>query len=98
MEKTVFISLPLEDLQTIIIDCVNSCLKHQLQSIPQQPDIEYITRKQTAKLLGISLPTLGLWSKNGMIPSYRIASRVRYKKDEVLNSLFKVKTEKYGRM
>ena len=31
MDKTVFISLPIEDLQTVIIDCVNSCLKNNTQ-------------------------------------------------------------------
>ena len=31
MHKTVFISLPIEDLQTVIIDCVNSCLKNNTQ-------------------------------------------------------------------
>ena len=31
MDKTVFISLPIDDLQTVIIDCVNSCLKNNTQ-------------------------------------------------------------------
>lgn len=33
MEKTVLISLPLADLQTLIIDCVNSCLKHNSETV-----------------------------------------------------------------
>ncbi|MCK9410928.1 MAG: hypothetical protein M0Q53_01420 [Prolixibacteraceae bacterium] len=37
MEKTVFISLPIEDLQTVIIDCVNSCLKNSKQVHSEQP-------------------------------------------------------------
>jgi hypothetical protein len=28
MEKTILLSLPVEDLQTLIIDCVNTCLKY----------------------------------------------------------------------
>ena len=56
---------------------------------------ELITRKQTAKIIGISLPTLNEWSKRGVIPSYRIGTRVRYKKDEVMSCLTKVKTIKY---
>jgi hypothetical protein len=37
MKKTVFISLPIEDLQTVIIDCVNSCLKNSKQVHSEQP-------------------------------------------------------------
>lgn len=65
-------------------------------SKPETPT-EYITRKDTAGILGISLPTLNDWSKRGVIPSYRIASRVRYKRAEVMNSLTKVHSLKYGR-
>ena len=36
MQKTVFISLPIEDLQTVIIDCVNSCLKNNKQVHSEQ--------------------------------------------------------------
>ena len=35
--------------------------------------------------------------KKGIIPSYRIASRVRYKREEVLNSVTKVHSLKYRR-
>ena len=31
MNKTILISLPIEDLQTVIIECVNSCLRHNKQ-------------------------------------------------------------------
>ena len=62
-----------------------------------EPLTEYITRKDTAGILGISLPTLNDWSKRGVIPSYRIASRVRYNREEVLNSVKKVHSLKYGR-
>ena len=62
-----------------------------------EPQTEYITRKETARILGVSLPTLNDWSKRGIIPSYRISSRVRYKKEDVLNSLDLVKTIKHRR-
>jgi predicted DNA-binding transcriptional regulator AlpA len=31
MEKTIFISLPIEDFQNVIIDCVNTCLRTNQQ-------------------------------------------------------------------
>ncbi len=86
-----------EELRSLI----SECLKQERQNISHAPepklDTEYITRKQTAEILGISLPTLGLWSKTGVIPAYRIASRVRYKREEVMNSVSKVQITKYGR-
>lgn len=55
-----------------------------------EPD-EYITRKEAAKLLKISLPTLSEWSKSGIVKSYRIATRVRYKRKDVELALKAVK-------
>ena len=56
---------------------------------------ELITRKETAVILGISLPTLNEWTKNGTIPAQRIGTRIRYKRTDVYNSLKDVETLKY---
>ena len=61
---------------------------------PEEP--EYITRKETGQILGVSLVTLNEWSKTGIVQGYRIGSRVRYKKTEVLNSLTKMRTGRAG--
>ncbi len=58
---------------------------------------EFITRKETAKILGVSLPTLHEWTKNGTIPAQRIGSRVRYKRSDVYASLKSIDTIKYKR-
>ena len=50
-----------------------------------------LTRKDTAKLLGISLPTLNEWTKAGELTSYRIGSSIRYKHHEVIQALSKIK-------
>jgi len=44
---------------------------------------DYITRKEVAKLLRISLPTLHDWTKTSVLPSYKMQSRVLYKRSEV---------------
>jgi excisionase family DNA binding protein len=46
-----------------------------------------MTREATAELLSISLVTLWKYSRDGLFPAYRIGSRVRYKKSEVLLAL-----------
>ena len=89
-----FIVVTKEDLTNTIA----SVLKEQLEAlsvVDQNNQTEYLTRKEVAKLLGISLPTLSDWSKRGVVPSYRIQSRVRYVKAEVLECLEKVNTIKY---
>ncbi|MEN9919808.1 MAG: hypothetical protein RL662_2244 [Bacteroidota bacterium] len=63
----------------------------------QLPDIEYLTRKETAALLKISLVTLHNWTTQGRLTAYRIGTRVRYKADEVNNALIEIKTTKYKR-
>jgi len=54
---------------------------------PSKENQEYITRQETAKFLRISLPTLRAWTISGRLKSYRIGSRVRYRKSEVIASL-----------
>lgn len=89
MENVTFEKLPsavaglyekLERLERIILDLVKKDDNAKVQ--PEQQD-EYISRKQAAKMLKISLPTLCEWSKTGIIKGYRIATRVRYKRREL---------------
>lgn len=44
---------------------------------------EYITSKEAAKRLNISLPTLHSYSKAGIIPKYYLGNRVLYKASEI---------------
>ncbi len=64
----------------------------------QEPTPELITRKETAHILGISLPTLNEWTKNGTLPAQRIGTRVRYNRASVYNSLKDIETLKYRRV
>lgn len=66
-----------------------------LQKISPTPEL--ITRKETAHLLGISLPTLNEWTKNGVLPAQRIGTRIRYNRADVYSSLKDVETLKYRR-
>lgn len=60
----------------------------QLQdTVNPDPDTQLMSRKEVARFLDISLPTLHAWSKNGILTSYRIGNKIRYKKHEVLEAL-----------
>ncbi len=95
MENLLLSSISIESLKAELTDTIrkeiNSCLA-DLQ--PKQPDTDFITRKEAAVILGVSLPTLAKWTLNGIIPAYRISSRIRYKKSEVEESLLKIRSLK----
>ncbi len=89
MTNLLMSSYSLQELTTVISETVKIEFERQNSLSTPQPDNAYLTRKETARILGVSLPTLNDWSKKGLLPSYRISSRIRYKKEEVLNSLNK---------
>lgn len=88
MTKLILFSIPIDEFKTVISETVKIEFEKQTHQIPV-PETEFLSRKETIALLGISLPTLNDWSKRGIIPSYRIASRIRYKRAEVVASMSK---------
>lgn len=95
MSEQLFSSLSLELLKTEISEDVFKRVAPLIQSAnTTKPETELLTRKQAAKLLCVSLPTILDWTKTGKITGYRISSRIRYKRDELENSLSKIKTRK----
>jgi excisionase family DNA binding protein len=73
-------------------------IKTELANLkPTEPinENQLITRLEASKILGISLPTLYKYTLEGKIQSYRIGSQIRYKKEEILNSLSKIQSFKY---
>lgn len=57
----------------------------------QLSDKSLLSRKETAALLRISLPTLSDWTKKGLIKSYCIGRKVFYKDNEVNSALAEIK-------
>jgi hypothetical protein len=60
------------------------------QKATAQP--EFLTRTETAQMLKISLPTLHLYTRTGVLQGYRISGRVLYKSNEVYSSLQAMQT------
>jgi excisionase family DNA binding protein len=90
--QTYFTSLPLEQLKIEISQEILDRITPILQSVNNStPTTELLTRKEASKLLGVSLPTLLDWTNSGKIIGYRIASRVRYKRSELENSLAQIR-------
>ena len=72
-----------------LITQIENVVKKLLPNSEPQPEEknDLMTRTEVAKYLDISLVTLHTWTKKGILTSYRIGNKVRYKKSEVLNSL-----------
>ena len=95
MENLILKQISVSDFKEIISDTLRDEIRNTISAKPSQE--QYLTRKETAKLLQISLVTLWSWSKEGIIQSYTIGSRVRYKKSDIDNALKAKKNLKYRR-
>lgn len=82
-------------IQTIVSNEVQKAV--DLLTPPKNDSPQLLTRKQTAEILGVSLPTLHEWTKSGVLPAKRIGGSVRYEKHVVEESLKDIKTIKYRR-
>tara|TARA_B100000378_G_C17899332_1_gene362090 strand:+ start:32 stop:322 length:291 start_codon:yes stop_codon:yes gene_type:complete len=90
MTPVVLNSFELSDIQKIVEDVFEK--KIQDFKPKEKKALTLLTRKETAKLLCISLPTLHDWTKTGIIKAHRIGNRVLYKLEEVNDSLSEIKT------
>ncbi|MBK9109980.1 MAG: helix-turn-helix domain-containing protein [Saprospiraceae bacterium] len=57
---------------------------------------EWLTAREVSELLKISHTTIHDWSKKGILKKHRIGDRIRFRHDEVLDSLLKIES-KHGR-
>ncbi|MFG6685112.1 helix-turn-helix domain-containing protein [Mariniflexile sp. HNIBRBA6329] len=57
------------------------------QNNTSKDDEVLLTREDVAEMLSISLVTLWKYTKDDIIPAYRIGTKVRYKKSEILLAL-----------
>ncbi len=87
MLQTAYI-IQASDLELLISNVVDKKLL-SFQPVIQDPD-ELITRKQAAKILGVSLPTLSYFVKTGKLVAYRVGANVRFKRSEIETSLKKI--------
>ena len=93
MQEFQIIGLTVTDLKQIISEIIREELK---QICPTQiSPVEFLTRAETALLLKISLTTLDVWSRKGVIPAHKISNNVRFKRSEIESVLKKMETLKY---
>ncbi|MCB0401147.1 MAG: helix-turn-helix domain-containing protein [Flavobacteriales bacterium] len=90
--KTIVISV--EEFQQILDQRLDLALS-KLGKEEEHGEETLVTRKDIARLFGVSLVTVNAWMKKGLLPFHRINRRIYFKKSEVLATLENVK--KYRR-
>jgi hypothetical protein len=83
MDKLVIISR--DELKELIIEAVSKAFDEVNKDTFTDRDL--MTRKQTAEFLNVSLVSLNIWSKKGIIQPYAIEGRVFFKKSEIESAL-----------
>ena len=96
MEPILLNGINLSDIKKVLREVLEEKSNDFTKPVKSE-DQEYLTRKEVAKLLKISLTTLNDWSKQGIVQAYRIGNRVLYKKKEIEDSVSKVQSFKYKR-
>lgn len=93
MNDILLSSIPYSQLQTLISSTVQQAVQQATAHLQPTTNEEFLTRKQTSNIIGVSLVTLAEWTKEGKIKGYRIGSRIRYKRSEIEKSLLSIKTK-----
>jgi len=88
-----YFAIFLKEVEKKTFEAIESGIKMGLEKYSSQMQKnsmnELLSRKEIAKLLSLSLPSIDKYTKEGVIPSHRIGSSIRYYKSEVENSLLK---------
>ena len=79
-----------QELADAILDGMAQQIEDLKRDFQPKDPTEWLTRKEVAEMLKISLVTLNEWTKKGVLTSYRIGNRVRYKSHEVEESLKRI--------
>ncbi|KAA6306428.1 hypothetical protein EZS27_041915 [termite gut metagenome] len=79
---------------------IGDVVEEKLKNLNSQQSVQepiLLTRQETAKLLGVTLPTLHEWTKNGTIQGVCIGTRVRYRMPDIESALKNINNAKVKR-
>lgn len=91
--QSIIVTTP-SDLKRFIFEAMEEHSKELFKSIhtgnkPPSDGIKYYTRKETAREMNITLPTLSKYVKKGLIECRKIGNRVLFSKQDIENALQK---------
>lgn len=87
-----------ETIKCIVAEEVKNALTAISETMPKDTTPEYLSRKETAEMLGVSLPTLHSYVNKGYLTAHRVGEKtIRFRKEDVENALNAVEPIKYRR-
>lgn len=89
-------SFPVDELASALMQKLIPYLPKEAPAQTTPTTIKYLTRKETAVELKISLPTLNEYTKRNLITGYRFGVRVLYKQCEIETALTKMNFGRAG--
>lgn len=81
--------ISLNDLKEVVKDLYQEERKRTEDAINAHRERPTLTRKETAKMLGVTLATLWQWAKSGYLTPVKIGTKVMYRPSDVENLLKK---------
>lgn len=79
------------------IDVIVDRVSEKVLSATSKKEPKFYTRQETADLLRVTLPTLARLTKDGLITSKRVGSRILYEADAIDEAVKKQVIFKYRR-
>lgn len=92
-ESIILNQMNLESLREMMRDT----FREELKNIQPKEEIKYRTRKETSKLLHVSLPTLNEYEKHGVITGRRFGRRVLFSEADIMLAVKAIPNLRYNR-
>ncbi len=86
MQKLMLVELPVNELEAMIVNCVNACLRtHEGKKTLTEPENmeQLITKKEAAKLLSVHVSTIDNLRRDGSLTRYNIGKSARFKRGDI---------------
>ena len=88
MNRAILINdLDKDELKGLIRSEIALELTKQFSQLDISSAEEFLTRKETAEFLKVSLVTLHHWSKQGILKPYKLGSRTYYNRKKIIETI-----------
>ena len=91
MEKIVFTALTLQDLEALVIGCVQVCLKRHAahypgkrDDVPGQAAAAYVSKREAAKLISVCTSSIDNAARAGKLKRHYAGKKVLFERSAVL--------------
>jgi excisionase family DNA binding protein len=96
MHKQILLSISLLEFEALIRSVFQGELEKHLRT-PVKASTDYISAKEAAGILKISVPTLRKYRREEVVKGYRLGHNIRFKRNEVEKAFLSMSTIKYSR-